>query len=195
MATAKRRFRGLPSGELFDPNGDLHIFEQLPPAWSQAGAGCFITFRTPTRYLAMSSRWELERPSGMLARQDCNSLVSFVPPLSETGNERLSKNISAAVARRSLEYLSMAAVCSNSQLATTLPTRYCISLASRYRRRGRVGCRIIRAIYGARFRPKRRSGSMRSWFITAFQFNKSSGKTQVFGIKNLSIIRPQSRAI
>jgi putative transposase len=73
-------------GEVFDPNGERHIYKHCRPHWSQAGAVVFITFRThdsiPREVL---SRWEREKREWLQVRGwTANGHWSaIVPQLSE----------------------------------------------------------------------------------------------------------------
>jgi type I restriction enzyme R subunit len=49
-------------GEIFDPRGELHIYEHCRPHWSQAGTVVFITFRTADSIpREVVRRWESEK--------------------------------------------------------------------------------------------------------------------------------------
>jgi type I restriction enzyme R subunit len=73
-------------GEIFDPKGELLIYEHCRPHWSQAGAVVFITFRTHDSIpREVIERWEREKQEWLQLRGRSNGRHSSVvlPTLSE----------------------------------------------------------------------------------------------------------------
>ena len=69
-------------GEIFDPKGDLNVYEHFRPHWSQAGAVVFITFRTqdsiPRKVIEF---WTLEKREWLRKRGiDTGSHWSVIVP-------------------------------------------------------------------------------------------------------------------
>jgi type I restriction enzyme R subunit len=73
-------------GESFDPKGELEIYEQCRPHWSQAGAVVFITFRTHDSIpRAVLERWDREKQEWLRLRGwDIGThWATIIPRLSE----------------------------------------------------------------------------------------------------------------
>jgi putative transposase len=81
-------------GESFDPKGELHIYEQCRPHWSQVGAMVFITFRTHDSIPRdVIQRWESEKQKWLRDR-GCDAGVHWsvsVQTLSEKDSAEFQK--------------------------------------------------------------------------------------------------------